>query len=250
MQPRGGGARTTTMGPRYEVAPVGQVSRRRLVLVGAAAVAIVGLALAKPWAGQPPAAVVDGHPTAAGASGLTIVSIAIAADPSAWPAQPSPGLDATDPTSTTAEMRLLVAHAGTWGVGDGGSGPRLTRDTVWIDWTPIAPGPPATAPDALSAALGSGSCTGLPTLFDRPSVLAVTASADIGAGWRVTAWWSHGGDVLSISGSVRQVVLPGQRAVAYLERLDEAVWPDGRYELHVTTGHRTYALSVCVEPSG
>ncbi|MFI5262614.1 MAG: hypothetical protein ACHQZR_08685 [Candidatus Limnocylindrales bacterium] len=207
--------------------------------------AIVVVVLLKPWGDAPRSAVALADPAPSASVATARPSLAVAGDPD-WPALAALRSDSTDPVSTAMATQLLAIHAGTWGVGDGGSGPRLIRDGIWSDWVPLVPGPATRAPDALSTALPSGSCAGLPMLDDRPSVLAVTASGDIGAGWRLTAWWSDGQSTLSINGSIRQVVLPGVRGAAYLERLDRAPWPAGRYELHITTGHRTFALTTCV----
>jgi hypothetical protein len=233
------------MGPRYEVAPVARAHRWRLALVAVVLLLGVAVALAKPWSG-PSAVSLVATPKPAPTVPTSQAAQSVAGG-SGWPALASLRPDSTNPTSTATAIRFLGARAGTWGVGDGGSGPRLIRDEVWTDWTALTPGASTALPNVLSTGMSVGTCAGLPLLADRPSVVAVTASAAIGSGWRLTAWWSNGHEVLSISGSVRQVSLPGVGGVEYLERLDEAPWPDGRYELHVTTGHRTYALSVCIE---
>jgi hypothetical protein len=230
------------------VAPLRPRERRRAVLLAAALVGMVAVALAKPWGSPPsPARVAIAPAPALARTPAASAPPAPTADaPPGWPAQASLRLSSADPTSTAAAARLLAAHAGRWGVGDGGSGPRLIRDAVWTDWVPLSPGPPAASPDALSNALGSGTCRGLPLLADLPAVVAVTAPSSVGSGWRLSGWWSDGHGMLSLAGSVREVSLPGAHGVGELERRDLTLWPAGRYELHLTSGGRTYGLSMCV----
>jgi hypothetical protein len=78
----------------------------------------------------------------------------------------------------------------------------------------------------------------------------VTAPADLVPDWRLVGWWTDGGKVASLDGSVRQISPAGDRGISYLERVDGAPWPPGRYEFHVIAGKRTVALTVCLTRLG
>ena len=93
-------------------------------------------------------------------------------------------------------------------------------------------------------------CAGYPTIYDRPSFVAVTAPTDLAPDWRLVGWWTDGGRVASLDGSVRQIPSTGSRGISYLERVDGAPWPSGRYEFHVISGERTVALTVCLTRRG
>ena len=234
--------------------PVGRPRRRRLpVVVGAVAVLVV-IAIAKPWATPATSRSTAGVRPSSADTALSphprIASLAaadpIAADPS-WPATtvvsgPMDGAVA----EAEADMGSLTARAGSWGVGATGAGPRLIRDEPWMDWTAVAieqvDGPPA----HIAIWPGTDLCLGYPAIFDRPTVVAITAPAHLDPTASLVGWWTDGGRVASLTGSIRQIAPVGTAGIGYLERVDRAPWPAGLYEFHLETGGRTVALTVCL----
>ena len=93
-------------------------------------------------------------------------------------------------------------------------------------------------------------CGGLPTIYDNPSLVAVTAPSALVPDWRLIGWWTDGNNVATLAGSVRQVSPAGNRGISYLERTDRAAWPPGRYEFHVIAGESTVSLTVCITRRG
>jgi hypothetical protein len=81
-------------------------------------------------------------------------------------------------------------------------------------------------------------------------VVAVTAPVDTIPYFRVVGWWTDGGRVASLAGSVRQAAPSGANGIRYLERVDQAPWPAGRYEFHVFQGDAIVALTVCMARLG
>lgn len=246
----------------YQMEPerVGRTRSRRLpALVGAIAIVLV-VVIAKPWAGAdttptgPPqnrAALVAPSPASAHA---TSVSTPIA-DPG-WPVPDSSSTGATF-ASTQAEgaLSLLDGRRGTWGIGDTGVGPRLIREEPWSDWTPVEPEVlQGAGQDGLPRHVlmwpGTGLCAGLATIYDRPTVVAVTTPVDVrpgssvGDGW--TGWWSVGSRAASIDASVRTVPTGDRSGITAIERTDGAPWPIGRYEFQLRVGDRTFDLTVCL----
>jgi hypothetical protein len=144
-----------------------------------------------------------------------------------------------------AALASLKVRSGTWGVGATGAGPRLVRDEPWLDWAPVTPeevdGPPA----HIAIWPGTGLCVGFPTIFDRPTFVAVTTPLHLDPAESLVGWWTDGGRVASLTGSIREVG-PRSSGVGYLERVDQGPWPAGRYEFHLETGGRTLALTVCL----
>jgi hypothetical protein len=45
---------------------------------------------------------------------------------------------------------------------------------------------------------------------------------------------------------VRQISPPGNRGIAYLERIDHGPWPTGRYEFDVLAGDHRISLTACI----
>ena len=83
---------------------------------------------------------------------------------------------------------------------------------------------------------GTDLCAGYPTIYDRPTLVAVTTPRDVAPDRVLRGWWTDGANVASLEGSVVQISPPGNRGIGYLERLDQAPWPPGRYEFHVVAG--------------
>jgi hypothetical protein len=97
---------------------------------------------------------------------------------------------------------------------------------------------------------GSGICAGIPQLLDQPLFFAVTSSSNLPVDRRLVAWWTDGGRVESLDGSVHQVTPVGDRGISYLVRNDLAPWPAGRYEFHVEGGGHAYAVTICIPAEG
>lgn len=237
-----------------EPQPIGRQSRRRLgfgVLTVALFLAVV---LVKPWADPPlaptPAAIASPRPSASPGFAAVPVRPAPILAP-VWPAEPVASLLA-DATATQAEgaISALTVRSGAWGVGDAGVGPRIVRDETWTDWVATAPESVDYGPLHIAMWPGTNLCDGYPTIYDQPSLVAVTAPADLVPDWRLVGWWTDGNSVATLEGSVRQVSPAGNRGISYLERTDRAPWPRGRYEFHVIAGQRTVALTVCIARRG
>jgi hypothetical protein len=227
------------MEPGYEITParLGRSSHRRVAVVAASIVVLLGLVVVKPWAGSAPA---DRQEPAVASSATAAAVVPPSAAANGGPSR----------AATSTDIGSLAAHAGTWGVGDGGAGPRLIRDEPWLDWQDVVPETSSDIPDRIATWPGTDICERLPVLFDRPLFVAVTAPIDLQADWRLEGWWSDGGRVASLDGSVRQMSPPGVGGISYLERLDGQPWPDGRYEFHVVASDSTLALTFCLARTG
>ena len=252
----------------YEIPPsrLGRSSPRRAFAAGAVVVAFLGLAIVKPWAGTTPP---DRPSTATETETLTARPEASTPGPAATPASvsrpmivpppPEPGWPAEagvanagqgGATQAAVALGFLAVHSGTWGVGNVGVGPRMLRDEPWYDWTAVVPEASTETPGRIATWPDTSLCAGYPTIYDRPSVVAVTAPTDFGPDLRLVGWWTDGGNVASLAGSIRQAPSAGDTGIAYLERVDRAPWPPGRYEFHVIAGERTVALTVCLTRRG
>jgi hypothetical protein len=246
----------------YEIEPerIGRRTDRRRPLVAiVVAIVIVATVLVKPWAGDD---------AKSGVVRLTSVPADAVASPAATIADPQaadlgPAPDPTWPASRAATalatqtanqaegaLRSLVRHAGTWGVGNAGVGPRMLRDDPWTDWTPVDPeivdGPPA----HIAIWPGTDLCAAYPTIYDRPTLIAITMPRDVAPDRDLLGWWADDGRVASLDGSIVQVSPPGNRGISYLERVDRAPWPPGRYEFHVVVASGSVALTVCLTRRG
>ena len=169
----------------------------------------------------------------------------------AWPAAATPsGPDGGAASQAEAMLTTLARHAGTWGVGNAGVGPRLVRDEPWADWVAVQPEAAGDIPSGIAIEPGTSLCDGLPTTYDRPSVVAVTVPADLAADLRLAGWWTDGSNVAHPVGSIRLFSLEGERGIGYLERTDLGPWPPGRYEFQVIRGVRPVALTVCLTRRG
>jgi hypothetical protein len=152
---------------------------------------------------------------------------------------------APDPAITAEIVRDLSGRSGTWGVGAGGNGPRLVRDEPWTDWAPVDPGS-AWNGTSLTLRPDTGLCLGVPALLSHPSLLAITVPTGLVPDWTVGTWWQDGSGIRSLAGLIRQISPPGNRGIAYLERIDHAPWPVGRYEFDVVAGVHRLSLTACI----
>jgi hypothetical protein len=235
-----------------EPRPIGRSSHRRVWFLILTAVLSLVVVLMKPWAGQPGASSQAGvaSPPPAASPDFAVVPIG----PSGavvWPATGG-GTLLADATATQAQgaLRTLTLHSGAWGVGNVGVGPRMLRDEPWSDWIAAVPESVDGGPLHIATWPGTSLCDGYPTIYDQPTLVAVTSPADLVPDWRLTGWWTDGNNVASLTGSVLQVSPAGNRGISYLERTDRAPWPAGRYEFHVIAGQRTVALTVCITRRG
>jgi hypothetical protein len=158
---------------------------------------------------------------------------------------PAPATAAPDPTITARIVHDLTARAGAWGVGAGGNGPRLVREEPWTDWVAVDPGP-AWNGTSLTLWPDTGLCLGAPALPSHPSLLAITVPSGLAPDWAVSTWWQDGSGIRSLAGLIRQISPPGNRGIAYLERIDRAPWPVGRYEFDVRSGDHRISLTACI----
>ena len=78
----------------------------------------------------------------------------------------------------------------------------------------------------------------------------MTTPHDIAPDRVLWAWWTDAAHVTSLAGSIVQISPPGNNGIGYLERLDKAPWPPGRYEFHVVAGESIVALTVCLTRRG
>ena len=232
----------------YEKAPepLGRPRSRRLPVVVGVITLLVAVTIAKPWAGpetRPGAAQV--RPSPHGSAGPAPPPDPLA-DPT-WPAiSGASGPAGVAVTEASAALASLKVRSGTWGIGATGTGPRLMRDDPWVDWAAVAPeevdGPPA----HIAVWPGTDLCVRYPTIFDRPTVVVVTTPLRLDPAGPLVGWWTDGGRVAALTGSIRELMPNGSLGIGYLERVDRAPWPAGRYEFHVETGGRTLALTVCL----
>ncbi len=249
------------METRYEVerVPIGRRHDRKVPAAVAALLVVLAIVISKPWAGTtpsaslPPAGLVapNPDPTPALTAGPAPAALAGVPAASGWPAAASPArFDATAASQAEMAIGLLSVHSGTWGVGNSGVGPRLLRDEPWFDWAAVSPQVASDAPSHVGTSPDTPVCAGLATIYDRPSLVAITAPSELVPDWRLVGWWTDGTAVAPLNGSIRQVSPAGNRGISYLERTDRAPWPPGRYEFHVIAGRTTVALTICLTPRG
>jgi hypothetical protein len=249
----------------HEVSPV---PRRRapvpqVVLVFL--VALVALAIAKPWAGGSPGlGGPNGSPSAIAAASSagdrTVASPSVAASSapvgsSATVADVVPPFgQASYPPGAVSlpsaqQIKLLVTtlaqRGGAWGVGTGGSGPRMIRDDPWTDWKPVDPVEtgPSLGPDVPT----KGLCAGTPILDDRPWLVALTVPPGLASDWSAIGWWTDGTRFANLGETIQQLSPTADRTIAYLQRTDKAPWPDGRYEFQVVSASHVLSMTVCLE---
>jgi hypothetical protein len=144
----------------------------------------------------------------------------------------------------------LASRAGSWGIATVGNGPRIVRDEPWVDWAAVVPGSSTRAADRIATWPGTGICTGLPVVFDLASFVAVTTPADVADDPPIEGWWSDGGRIVSLDGSIRERSASGSGGIAYVERIDGSAWPAGRYAFDVGRGDETVSLVVCLTRAG
>ncbi len=250
----------------YEMAPepIGRPRPRRLPLIVAGALIALAVVVAKPWSSPDIAPAIglagpasthrpDFAPGPDAPAGAVVRGTAVPQD-QGWPAtMVATGAATAGAAEAESALRWLTGRSGTWGVGDTGVGPRMLRDEPWLDWAPVSPelvdGPPA----HIAMWPGTDLCTGYPTIFDRPTVVAVTIPKHLDPDWQVVGWWTDGGRLAALDGSIFRVSpgrIGGIGGIAYLERIDRAPWPAGRYEFHVRAGGQILALTVCLTRGG
>src|SRR3954451_12247538 len=251
------------METRYEVEPerIGRsTGRRRPAVLIVVALVVAAAVLAKPWDAshtttpvgptlEPVVAVAPPLPRV-----LTVRPTANAAPSAAipaWPSERGPSLLAAQ-TAKEAEGALasLTGHAGKWGVGAAGVGPRMLRDEPWSDWTQAPAEVVDGAPVHVASWPDTDLCAGYPTIYDRPTLVAVTMPTAVAPDRVLRGWWTDGANVASLDGSVVQISPPGNRGIGYLERLDRAPWPPGRYEFHVVVASASVSMTVCLTRRG
>lgn len=247
--------------PAYEVRPVTIPRRspiRPALAIGLAAI-LIGLVVVKPWGwiGEPRAHAVaiapSAEPTPTARTDPTAAVTPEATFPTTpgWPAIAQAGDPLADPGDRLPlTIGSLARRSGTWGVGDAGLGPRIEREEPWADWVPVKPEAATDAPIFIVLWPGTGICAGVPRLLDQPLFFAVTSSLDMPVDRRLEAWWTDGGRVASLDGSIHQVTAVGDRGISYLIRNDGAAWPAGRYEFHVEGGGRAFAVTICIPAEG
>ncbi|MFL5641564.1 MAG: hypothetical protein ACJ776_10895 [Chloroflexota bacterium] len=252
------------MQTRYEVEPerIGRsAGRRRPAALIAITLVTAAALLVKPWeradSALPAVVPTPGSVVAVAPPVPRIllprpsVSPAAPAASPTWPSERAPSLLAAQ-TAKQAEGALaaLTEHAGHWGVGTAGVGPRMLRDEPWSDWTPSAAEVVDGAPIHVASWPDTDLCAGYPTIYDRPTLVAITMPRDVAPDLVLRGWWTDGANVASLGGSVVQISPPGNRGIGYLERLDQAPWPRGRYEFHVVVGSASVSLTVCLTRRG
>ena len=247
----------------YEIPParLGRSSPGPLVIGIVVVAMFVSLAIVKPWTGTSSPDVstsragvraeASASDPAASVTALDGRLVAPSPEEPSWPADANDA-DPTRATAAQAKEALLslATHAGGWGVGNGGFGPRWVRDEPWFDWAAVVPEAVTDGPLRIAMWPRESLCDGYPTINDLPSFVAVTAPADLTPDWRLTGWWTDGYRVAWLDDSIRQISPSGGRGISYLERVDGAPWPPGRYEFHVAAGDRTVALLLCLTRRG
>lgn len=225
-------------------------------MVGAAAI-FLATVVVKPWDDRPmttsPSGVA-GTPRPSASTHSVEDAVAPAPAPRVtpiWPAGSSASA-AANGTALQVEAALgaLASRSGTWGVGDAGVGPRMLRDEPWTDWARVTPESVTGGPLHVATWPGTDPCAGFARIYDSPSLVAVTAPADLAPDWRLAGWWTDGSQVARLAGSVRQVSPAGNRGISYLERTDREAWPPGRYEFHVIVGDSALSMTICLTRRG
>jgi hypothetical protein len=220
---------------------------RRLPAVLLAVAVVIGLLIVKPWDGPPRTTdpvVVALVPTPTATASATPFPTAEPTPP--WPAASGGGLLTSLPSWAAEVVGPLVRHRGSWGVGVGGTGPRLNRDTPWIGWTPATPQVTGDMASTVFTWPDTDLCAGLPTLDDRLTFIAVTTPRGSPPDWGLAGWWSDGTRVASIDDSLAQIPTTDGGGIKFFQRIDGGAWPEGRYEFHVIAGDQTVALTICL----
>jgi len=214
----------------------------------------------KPWGGS----AITAPPVAPAVTAAAVVAQPVARTSPALPTVPAPtppwpgsGAAITGQTATARVVGRLAGsgyRSGGWGIWIAGDGPRLTRDEPWTEWTAIQPEPSTDAPLHAATWPDTDICAGVPILSGGPLVLSVTTPG-LPIPGRVDGWWTDGARVVSLAGSLGYLTVPrteftvasGVAGAPLVIRIDGATWPDGRYELHVSRGGSTFALTYCLE---
>lgn len=250
------------METRYEIEPerIGRPGDRRRPLVAiVVGIVVVAAVLLKPWDAPTTPGPTSGPAVAVASPTGSLVPpvldsrpVALSpADPPTWPAAPIP-TDLATQTAQEAEGAIasLAGHAGTWGVGNAGVGPRMLRDEPWFDWTPVKIEQSDGSPLNVSQWPGTDLCAGFPTIYDLPTLVAVTTPRNVSPDWTVEGWWAEGGAAAWLGGSVVQISPPGRAGIAYLERVDQAPWPPRPLRVPRRNGLRRRLADRLPDPAG
>ncbi len=219
----------------------------------------IALLMVKPWDArtkvQPDVIAALPSPSASASpttSPAFVVEGVAPALPETWPVTRAngAGVRAVDRRDPSMQSRLASRIGGAWGVATLGNGPRFVRDEPWVDWAAVPPERSSRAADRIATWPGAGICAGLPVVFDRPSIVAVTTPAGVADDPPIEGWWSDGGRIASLDGSIRVLSAFASPGVAYLERIDGSTWPAGRYAFDVGSGDAIVSLVVCLTRAG
>ena len=91
----------------------------------------------------------------------------------------------------------------------------MLRDEPWTDWVAAVPENVDGGPLHVATWPGTGMCGDLPTIYDNPSLVAVTTPSALVPDWRLIGWWTDGNNVAPLSGSVRQVSPAGNGGISF-----------------------------------
>jgi hypothetical protein len=222
-------------------APTKLDARRRRVppiLVGMAILALLVLAVAKPWGGADPGPSV--HPTTAAVAGATQTTPPASSPDSSVEPERS---DALAPGGIKGPPRL-----GAWGISVGTDilGSSTFEWANWSQWVPLEPvserpEPPIRDPQPIGT-----DCASVPTLPAAPTVLGITVPEGMSTDFSVLGWFSEGPWVATVDEELARIDIPGRSQFAALARRNGLAFPDGRYELHLLTPDHVTALGFCI----
>jgi hypothetical protein len=247
---------------QYEVEPVRipqSADSRRVAISVAVVVLLLAAVILKPWEGAasggplgqavPVADAGSPHPSATTAASPRPTPTDASIRP--WPARTiRPSASAGPTQGTQLLIAGLATHAGTWGVGTAGIGPRILREEPWTDWVAVAPEAFQHALTRMGTWPDTEACSDAPAVFDRPSIIGIGVPSAIPSTWKLGGWWTDGTHVVDLGGSLRDVSPAASEGIGYFERIDGAPWPAGRYEFHVMLNDGTFVLTVCLTRRG
>jgi hypothetical protein len=231
---------------------------RRVAISVAVVVLLLAAVILKPWEGaasgdpiRQAVAVADAgspHPSASTPASPRPTPTDSSIRP--WPARTVPPASAGPTDLGERLIARLAPHAGTWGVGSAGIGPRILREEPWADWVAVAPEAFHHALTRMRTWPDAEACSDAPAVFDRPSLIGITVPTTMPSTWKLGGWWTDGTHVVDLGGSLRDVSPPASDGIGYFERIDGAPWPAGRYEFHVMLDDGTFVLTVCLTRRG
>ena len=214
--------------------------RRRVppVVVGLAILALLVLAVAKPWGGGDPGASLD--PSAAAVA---------AASQSGQPASSPDSSAEAEPTLVLAPGGIQgPPRLGAWGISVGTDilGSSTFEWANWSQWVPLEPvserpEPPIRDPQPIGT-----DCASVPTVPAAPTVLGITVPEGTSTDFSVLGWFTNGPWAATVDEQLSRIDIPGRSEFAALARRDGLRFPDGRYELHLLTPDHVTALGFCI----